>query len=287
MCAAEFLALPEAVSLVRSGDTVAIGGSLEMSPMASIRELIRSGVRDLHLVCSGSAAIGADLLIGAGCVRSIELSHMMLGEFGFAPHFRRSAEKGEVRVLEHTCPAMASALQAGAMGIPFIPVHGLLGTDLLTVREDFRLIDHPYRPNDRIAVVPAIRPDVCLLHGYQADRDGNVVVSRLQNARVLAQASRRCVVTVEEIVESGQLDLRRGTWLSARYISAIAEVPYGAHPTGCSGYYEEDREHIGRYVKSAVQPKDFTEYLDNYIFACAGHAEYAAVHAKKDGGYAV
>lgn len=278
----KFLELPEAAALIHHGDTVAISGSMEMSPMALLRELIRSGASGLHLLCSGSAAINADLLIGAGCVETVEASQIILGEFGFAPHYRRAVEEGRLQVREHACPAMAAAIQAGAMGLPFIPVPGLLGTDYLQVRDDFRLIRNPYRPEEEVVVVPAIRPDVCIFHAYQADTQGNVVASRLQNNRLLAQASRHVIVTVEEVVAPGELDREKGTFIPTLYIHTVVEAPFGAYPTSCPGFYPADEAHMQTYLKAAGHPNEFEKYLQQYVFSYTRHEDYSVYCSRKE-----
>lgn len=153
--ASKFLSLTVAVNLIEDGMTLAISGNMEMSPMALIREVIRAEKRSLSLVCVG-AAINADLLLGSSSVRTVEFSQISMGEFGFAPHFRRRFEKGSIEGLEHACPSLISAIQAGAMGIPFIPVRGLIGTDYMNIRPDFKQITNPYDEQEQIVIVPAI-----------------------------------------------------------------------------------------------------------------------------------
>lgn len=270
--------LEEAAALIRSGDQVAISGSLEMAPMALIREVIRTGVKGLHLICSGSVGLNADLLLGSGAVDTIELSHVMLGESGLAPRFRRLAEQGAVRVLDHTCPGMASAFAAGAMGIPFIPVQGMLGTDYLRVREDFKLIPDPYSPEQQIVVVPAIKPDVTLFHAFQADTAGNVIASRYQNIMQLVQASRISVATVEEVVEVGQLDESKGVKIPAAFLTAVVHAPYGAHPSSCPDYYGGDRSVYKRYAQQAKTQDGFEQYLLQHVLSYENHQAYVQHH---------
>ena len=197
----QFQSIEEAIRVVGEGDVVAVSGNMEMSPMALIRELIRRDIHGLHLLFPGAAAINADLLIGAGVAEKIEFTQITLGEYGYALNFRREVEKKGLLCLEHACPTVVAGLQAGAQGIPFMPVRGLLGTDYLKVRPDFKVISNPFQEEEEIVLVPAIRPDVLIFHAYQADTEGNVVASGLQNNRLLAQAARKVIVTVEEVVE--------------------------------------------------------------------------------------
>lgn len=235
--------------------------------MALIRELIRARKKDLAVVCAGAAAMNADLLIGSGLARSIEFSQIALGEFGFAPNFRRKLEQGGVAVREHACPSLAAALQAGASGIPFIPVRGLLGTDYMKVRSDFRVLANPYDPLESIAVVPAIRPDAALFHAYKADTKGNVIAFPGHNNRLLAQASRHTIVSVEEIVSPGELERHGGTIIPSVYITAVVHAPHGAYPTGCPGYYSIDGDRIRAYIEASRTEEAFHQYMDQVILS--------------------
>ncbi|MFC5703903.1 CoA transferase subunit A [Cohnella faecalis] len=261
----KFVSMEEAAKLVEDSAELAMTGHMEMSPMSFIRELIRSGKRSLKLVCVGSAAINADLLIGAGAVERVEYSQITLGEHGLAPHFRRAFETGRISGLEHACPTMAAALQAGASGIPFMPVRGLIGTDYMNVRDDFRAITNPFDEKETIAVVPALRPDVAVFHAFQADVDGNVLASSSQNNRLLAQAAKRTIVTVEEVVGRGELSLGSGSFIPSLYLSAVVHAPNGAYPTGCPGYYAQDAAYVRDYAAASKSEQAFESYLSKMV----------------------
>jgi glutaconate CoA-transferase subunit A len=169
--------------------------------MALVEELIRQGRRDLRLVGVPTGGRAVEALIAAGCARSLESSGVDLGEDGFAPAFSRAVETGALRMIDSSCPAMLMALQAGASGVSFTPVRGLFGSDLLARRPDYRVIEDPYRPGERIVLVPAIAPDFALLHGRRADAEGNVVIGTEYDDRLVAQASRHVVYSVEAISE--------------------------------------------------------------------------------------
>src|SRR5579875_1890970 len=196
---AEILTLDDAAALVRNGMSVAITGQTEMAPAAFARALVRNGVRDLDLiVVPTGGGYAVDLLLGAGCARSVEFAQIAFGEYGLCPSFRRLAQEGRIVTRDHVCNALLSALQAAAMGIPFIPVRGLIGTDYLRVRPDFKVVPNPYGvENDR---------DIGFFHGDKADRDGNVLVDPAQNCALLAQAATVAIATVEEIVDENLLD---------------------------------------------------------------------------------
>ncbi|MFK7697407.1 CoA transferase subunit A [Paenibacillus sp. HJGM_3] len=273
MDSSKIVSLAESARLVEDGAQLAISGGMDMAPMALVRETVRAGRRGLRLVCVGSSAIGADLLIGAGAATSVEFSQISLGEYGFAPHFRRAFEQGSVEGLEHACPTLLAALQAGASGIPFMPVRGLIGTDYLTIRGDFRTVVNPYDERERIAVVPALRPDVAFFHAYAADTLGNVWADPAQNNRLLAQASRRTIVTAEAIVTPERLREESarhgGAIVPSLYVTAVVHAPHGAHPTACPGRYPVDASHVRAYVDASRSGESFADYLRRY----AGEAD--------------
>jgi glutaconate CoA-transferase subunit A len=163
----------EAVAGIPDGASLALG---RPAAMALVEELIRQGRSDLQLVGVPTGGRAVELLIAAGCACSLESSGVDLGEDGLAPAFSRAVESGALRMIDSSCPAMLMALQAGASGISFTPVPGLLDTDLLLGRPDFRVIDDPYRPGERVVLVPALAPEFALLHGRRADLEGNVVI---------------------------------------------------------------------------------------------------------------
>ncbi|WP_159884607.1 CoA transferase subunit A [Paenibacillus puerhi] len=274
--ASKIVSLPEAVGRIPNGASVAVSGNMEMSPMALIREVIRAGKHDLALICSGAAAMNADMLIGSGLVSSVEFSQIAMGEFGFGLNFRRAFERGSVTWKEHACPSLAAALQAGAMGIPFIPVRGLLGTDYMRIRSDFHVLTNPYVGQEEIAVVPALRPDAALFHGYKADTLGNVIASPSQNNRLLAQASAFTIASVEELVSPEELRLVQGSFIPSIYVSAVVVAPGGAWPTACPGYYGIHEEHVRLYMEAARSEEAFSAYLARYAAGSPDEGELDA-----------
>ena len=226
-------------------------------------EILRAGVRDLHLVCVPTGGLQVDILIGAGRVATLETSAVSLGEAGAAPCFGRAARVGSLRILDATCPAILAGLAAAQKGVPFMPLRGLIGSDVLRFRADWQVIANPFDPDDPIVVVPAIQPDLCLFHAAEADRDGNVRVGRRQELALMAHASRETLVTVETISETSLLDDERAAAgvLPGLYVSAVAEAPRGAAPYGLWGGYPADAEAIARYAKAARTLDGFEAYL--------------------------
>jgi glutaconate CoA-transferase subunit A len=260
------------VADIANGAVIAAMKDTSGAPMALARALVRKGVRDLHLVNMPTGGLFADVLIGAGCVATVEGGGVSLGEYGQAPCFVRAVKSGAVRPLDTTCPAVYAALQAGEKGIPFMPMRGLIGSDILTYRSDYKVIDNPLLPPganapDPVVLIPAIRPDVALIHAPLADREGNLWVGRDHELRILAHAARRTVATVEEVVDGNfNADpLRAAGLVPALYVDAIALAPRGALPRGMPGLYDEDALAIAAYVRAAETPEGFRTWLDSFL----------------------
>lgn len=235
--------------------------------MAATRALVRRGVRDLHLVTAPTSGLQADLLIGAGCVATIETSGVTLSEFGQAPRFGAAVKAGSIRIVDSTCPAVYAGLQAGQKGIPFIPLRGLIGSDIVAFRDDYRIIDNPYGEDDPIVAIPAIVPDVALFHVPLADRAGNVWLGRQTELKVLAQAARHSLVTVERLYDGNLLEDDRlaPATVSSLYVDAVAVAPQGAWPYGMTGEYAADEDHLAEYASLAATGEGFAAYLDRYV----------------------
>lgn len=261
-------AVPDGAKLVVAQDNCGVA-------MAATRELVRRGVRGLHLVCVPISGLQAEILIGTGAVDVIETSAVTLGEFGPAHRFIDALRHGRIRILDSTCPAVHAALQAGQKGLPFIPLRGLIGSDLLATRSDWKVIDNPFSPGDPIAVLPAINPDIALFHAPLADRAGNVYIGRRRELLTMAHASKQTFVTVEAISEKNLFDdakLAPGV-VPAIYVSRIALAKQGAWPVGLPEHYGADDAAISRYVQSAKTEEGFRRFLDEWL----GEVAVAAV----------
>jgi len=168
-----------------------------------------------------------------------------------------------------------NALQAGVMNVPFAPVRGLLGTDYMKIRPDFLRMANPYDPEEEIALVPALIPDVAVFHGFRGDRFGNVVTTDTADAKLIAQAARRVIATVEEVA-AGNLaeEPHTGVLVSGVHVNAVVRAPRGAHPTSCAGHYGDDAEHIRAYMRAAGSDESFRAYLERFILGTRDHGEY-------------
>jgi glutaconate CoA-transferase subunit A len=236
--------------------------------MAATRALIRRHVKKLQLVALPTSSLQADLLIGAGCVDTLETSAVSLGEFGPAPRFTAAVTSGAIKMKDTTCPALHAALQAAEKGVPFIPLRGLIGSDVLKFRDDWKVIDSPFANADPIVLLPAIRPDVALLHAPVADRFGNVWIGRQRELATMAHAAEKTVVTVEKIVDDNLLadpTLAAGT-LPGFYVETIAVAERGAWPLPLPDQYAADAEHLALYAKMAATERGFADYLDKYVY---------------------
>ncbi len=226
--------------------------------MELTRALIRRGVRDLHLVCVPMSGLQADLLIGAGCVKTLETSAISFGEHGTPHRFQAALKSGAIRMMDATCPAIHAALEAGRKNIPFIPLRGLIGSDLVTHRPDWKVIDNPFKAGDPIVLLPAIQPDFALIHAPYADRDGNI----------LAQAAiHGALVTVEEVRDVDLManeETAAGT-LPAIYVEAAAVAVRGAWPLGLAEHYAIDEAHFRRYGEIARTADGFARYLEEFV----------------------
>ena len=235
--------------------------------MAATRALIRRGVKELHLVALPTSSLQADLLIGAGCVKILETSAVSLGEFGPAPRFTAAVTSGTIEMKDATCPALHAALQASEKGVPFMPLRGLIGSDVLRQRADWKVIDSPFANDDPIVLLPAIRPDVALIHAPMADRLGNVWIGRQRELATMAHAAAKTVATVEKIHEGNLLDdptLAAGT-LPGFYVETIALAERGAWPLGLPDLYPPDPDHLAEYARMAATAEGFSEYLEKYV----------------------
>ncbi len=259
--------LPDLVSAIAHGGKLAIPKESSGAAMAATRELIRRGVRDLHLVCVPVGGMQADVLIGAGCVATLETSAVSLGEFGPAPRFSDAVRSGKIKLLDSTCPAIYAALQAAEKGLPFMPLRGIIGSDILPTREDWRVIDNPFSVNDPIVALAAIKPDIALFHAPCADRFGNVFIGRDRELMTLAHASHATLVTVEELIDGNLLEAvatASGT-IPALYISGIALAKHGAAPYGFHDHYRDDEAALARYAATANTQAGFDGFIGEWL----------------------
>jgi glutaconate CoA-transferase subunit A len=264
---------------IPDGALVALPPDYSLPAMEVVRALIRRRAKGLRLLGVPILGMGADLLIGAGCVAEVESSAVSLGEAGLAPRFTEAAERGSIVMRDATCPAIHGALQATEKGIPFMPTRGILGSDLLKRRPDWRVVDNPMKEksgsdpkrgkpgSDPILLVPAISPDVALFHARWADEAGNVWIGRRRELATLAHAARRTLVSYEEKRAGDMLadELLAPGVLASVYLTALAPAPRGAWPLGVAELYPIDDAHLAAYAAEARTREGFARYLERHV----------------------
>jgi glutaconate CoA-transferase subunit A len=263
-----FLADAEALAReIQDGACVGIPPDYSPVAMEVVRALIRRGAKDLKLLGVPVLGLCADLLIGAGCVREVETSAVTLGEAGLAPRFTEAVEKGRLKVIDATCPMIHTGLQATEKGVPFMPLRGVLGSDLVQHHPDWKIIDNPYAKGDPILLAKAIVPDVALFHARWADEAGNVWVGRRGELATIAHASQACYVSYEELKGGDMLEdeLLAPGCIGSVYVTAVAPAPNGAWPLGVPGAYGIDDAHLQHYARLAITAEGFRKYLDEFV----------------------
>ncbi|GAC1331965.1 MAG: CoA transferase [Beijerinckiaceae bacterium] len=262
--------LEQAASFVQDGTSVGIGGStMSRTPMAMIWALIRA--RKKHLTCSRSiVSTDGDLLFGSGVCDHMITSWFAQGIlWGLSKVMRHHVEKGTARYDEWSHMAIGMRFRAGAMGVPFMPIRSMLGSDVLKQRPEAKEIDCPFT-GEKLLLVPALNPDVALIHVQRCDPYGNAQIDGLQFMDIdLAMAANRVILTTERIVSNDQI--RRApdqTKIPFFCVDAVVEVPYGSAPHECYGAYEPMMGHMETYVAQVNGDPigGLKDYLDRYVY---------------------
>ena len=244
--------MAEAIATVPDGSRVALGGNtLHRGPGAAVHEIVRQGKKDLEIVKT-AGAYDVDLLCAAGCVAAVSAGFVGYETpFGMAPAYRNAVESGVVDAREHACATVIAGLRAAIQGVPFMPVAGLHGSDLPAAR-GFQALADPYT-GVNVYVVPALTPDIALIHVQEADAAGNgrIVGTRFEDV-LMAQAARRVVLTAERIVDGTSfLDIPETVAIPSFLVNAVVAAPGGAWPFSCTPDYGYDAEYLAAWVKVA------------------------------------
>ena len=263
---------------VPSGSTVLLGAQLEqMIPFAAGHELIRQGRRDLTLVGPISDIL-FDQMIGAGCVTRVMAAWVGNVSAGVGYCFRRAVEHGvrqKIEVIDYSNFTIALALHAAALGVPFLPTHATLGSDLLKKNPNLREFSSPVS-GEKLVAVRALRPDVAILHVQRADAQGNAHIwGSLGVAVDGARAARKIIVVAEEIVEPRVIssDPNR-TLVPGFLVEAVVHEPGGAHPSPVQGYYARDHAFFSQYHEQTRGIDGFEEWLTQWVVRPESRAEY-------------
>lgn len=274
------MGLAEAIGGIGDGARVALGGNtLHRAPAAAVRELVRQGKRGLEIVKT-AGAYDVDLLCGAGCAASVAVGFVGFETgLGVAPSYRRTVEGGAVEAKEHACYTVIAGLRAAVQGVPFMPVAGLDGSDLPALR-GFRRLANPYGAGS-VVVVPALVPDVAILHVQEADAAGNgrIVGSRFEDV-LMAQAARRVIVTAERIVDGAGFEgAPELVSIAGFLVEAVVEAPGGAWPCGCAGEYGYDQAFLEAYVAASRDAAAFERFVARHVVEEERGAVAVAVEA--------
>jgi glutaconate CoA-transferase subunit A len=271
--------LPSADALaarIPDGALVAIPPDNSLPSVAIAKALIRRGARGLRLLGVPVSGFATDILIGAGCVTEVETSAVSLGEAGFAPRFSAALKAGAITVRDATCPAIHTMLQASEKGVPFMPLRGLIGSDILAYRPDWRVVPNPFAEDgaDPIVLLPAKQPDFAIFHAAMADSAGNVWLGRRRECATIAHASRAALVTVERVVPGNFLEDERlaSGAINATYIDAVAVAQRGAQPAALLDEYGFDADYVAAYARAAKTAEGFRGWLDREVFAAPAQA---------------
>ena len=277
---------------IPDGCQIALGGfTINRNSMVIAREIIRQGKKDLYVVCH-SHGQALDLLIGAGCVKRLEIAYGGTGRFApTAIRFRKAVCAGEIELEDYSNYQMSLRFLAGSMGLPFMATKSGLETDLVKIEgflpEDrgtgkvpnkkLVVMENPFNgPEDKIILLPALNPDVALIHAQYVGEDGTVRIKGLTFADLEQARSASCViVTCEEMVPRSFIrqDPDQNS-LPAFLIDAVIKVPYGAHPTATQFFYDYDPEHLKLYRQEASTKDGFRRYLEEWVYGVLSHDAY-------------
>ncbi len=261
------LSAQNAIAQIQDGMTVGIGGwGPRRKPMALVRELLRSDVKDLTIVSYGGADVG--MLCAAGKVKKVVFAFVSLDFIPLEPYFREARQNGAIDVMEIDEGMMLLGLRAAAWNVPYIPTSIGLGTDIVKVNPGLKVIDSPYDDKEWVAM-PALKLDVSLIHVDRADARGVCQIKGpdLYMDDWFARAAKKTIVSCDELVDTDyfhQGDEARYVHWERSMTSGVVHVPGGAHPTSCNPLYGFDVAHFNEYNAS---PKNggFSSYFDKYI----------------------
>jgi len=267
--------IEDAVALVRDGDTVMLGGwGVSRKPMAIVRELVRSDLKELTLVTMGG--LDADFLITAGKVRKIIYGFLGYHQLpGIPGRCRQVRRDGSVEMVELSEGMFVLSLKAAAESLPFLPTRSGLGTDILTMNPNIKTIECPYT-GTKLVAVPAVRADIAFLHMNEASISGyGKIVGDAWLDRIMARAAKKTIISAERVVPLEELKKDNSTIkISRLWVDGVVEIPYGAHPTNCFPDYGVDREKLDEYTSASATSDAADVYLDRYVRSINSQVSY-------------
>ena len=273
------ITLKEAVNLVQDGAHLFWGGfGFQRPPMAFAHELVRQKKRKLTIYTCGSE-VDIDILSGACVVSRFELAFFAIEGIGLVPNIQRRIREGVIEIEDYSNLAMALRFLGGALGVPFMPLKSMLGTDLLA-KSRFRpkkaeVIDCPFT-GEKVVLVPSVRPDFSIIHASRVDREGNVQIDGIRGEDIEgARAGKKVIILAEEIVDSeftrAQPDQ---TVIPNIYVHHVVECPWGSYPMMVYNYYDYDMEHIRMYYDQCKTEEGWQKYCEEYITSVGNHMEF-------------
>lgn len=260
--------LEDVVASIPNGATIALGGNtLHRGPGAAVHELVRQGKRALELVKT-AGAYDIDVLCAAGCARAVSAGFIGYETpFGMAQAYRTAVEQGRVEAREHACATVIAGLRAAIQGVPFMPVAGLTGSQLPAAR-GFAAVRDPYSEAE-VYVIPALMPDVALIHVQEADEEGNgrIIGTRFEDV-LMAQAARRVILTAERMVDGADFaGAPEQVAIPGFLVEAVVEAPGGAWPFSCTPNYSWDGDYLAQWVQVARDPAAAQAFIAEHILA--------------------
>ncbi len=277
----KLVTLEDAVRVIEDGMSLTAGGFAHShQPMALTRALIRRGVRGLTIMGVAECWV-AEYLAAAGALEQAYFSNFMFEGFGRCRRFSEGIEAGRIATEDHSHFGMVCRLQAAGLGLPFMPMRAMAGTDILDVpgfeapAMKSRRMESPFG-NGTVTAVSPLRPDVAIIHAARADGEGNVQLFGATSVlEEQARAAAHVIVSVEEIVDEEVIRRQPElTILPSLLVDALVQLPFGAHPTGVYGYYEHDAAHLGEYYAASRSQAATDDYLRRWVFDTADHWSY-------------
>lgn len=274
----KMMTLEEAVGLfVKDGSSIGYGGLAGREPMAVSYEIVRQQKRNLTFI-TDTTCDSAEILIAGGCIRRIECAYIWIGMIGIGNNYRRAVEKGipnYLEIHEYSNFGMSMRLMAGALGLPFMPIKSLLGSDIITYNPHIKILNDPYG-NEPVALVPAVHPDVAFIHVQRADITGNAQIwGMMTNDDNLGRAAKKVVITCEEIISTSEIrKIPNMTAIPSYCVAAVVEAPFCSHPLPVSGYYWMDIPFRREMIAASKTREGIVAWMDEWIFGIKNFEAY-------------
>ncbi len=273
------ITLKEAVSMVPDGSHLFWGGfGFQRPPMAFAHELVRQNKKNLTLYTCGSE-MDIDILCGARVASRFELAFFAIEGIGLVPNIQRRIKEGAIEIEDYSNLAMALRFLGGALGVPFMPLKSMLGTDMLAKarfrKKKAEVINDPFT-GERVVLVPSIKPDFSIIHAQRVDKEGNVQIDGIKGEDVEGgRAGKKVIVLAEEIVDSQLIRCQPDqTVIPNIYVTHVVECPWGSFPMMVYNYYDYDFDHVRTYYDQCKTEEGWQKYCEEYITSVESHEEF-------------